>query len=399
MIKLTQARKIIDDNVKPLDPVKVPIDEAVGCAVAETITSPINVPGFACSKMDGVAIRYKDLNGRKPWELPLQNVVAAGDNPDQELFSKHAVKIMTGAPVISGADTVVKVEDVRFEGNTVVLSENITEGQFVRETGDDTKIGDRLFKPGDVLTPVDIGVLASVGLTHVMVIPRPKVAILCTGSELVSPGQSLLPGQIYDSNRSILQSLIQKQNLPQKEIVTMVPDKKEKLAGIMENCLKGTDLVITSGGVSMGDYDYLPEVIRLLGGEILFHKVRVKPGKPVLVARIGQTWVVSLPGNPVSVVACYHLYARRIIALLMNQNCEPFRSRAILKNDVTVKGDRLCLVGVKLVFEKNMPAAYPSVRQDSGRISSISGINGFILLDTDIRSLKSGDEVIVEGLY
>jgi molybdopterin molybdotransferase len=151
--------------------------------------------------------------------------------------------------------------------------------------------------------------------------------------------------------------------------------------------------------VSMGDFDYLPDVIRQSGGEILFHKARVKPGKPILFARLADSWILSLPGNPVSVVAGYHLYVRRVISRMMDQDCEPRRVPAVLTDDVKVSGDRLNLVGVKLQKEGNRTVAYPSLRQDSGRLSSIKGINGFILMDVEIRTLAAGDTVEVESLY
>jgi molybdopterin molybdotransferase len=349
--------------------------------------------------MDGIAVRIADLTGGQPWSLPLQSVVAAGDSPDQNLKPGYAVKVMTGAPVISGADTVIKVEDVSFEGNQVLIADGVAKGQYVRPVGDDIHVGDSLFRAGESLTPVDIGVLASVGLTRVSVIPRPRTALLCSGSELAQPGTPLLPGQIYDSNRSVLQALIEKLGLPQGEIVTMVPDNKESLKEVLKRCLEASDLVITTGGVSMGDFDYLPDVIRQSGGEILFHKALVKPGKPILFARIDDSWILSLPGNPVSVVAGYHLYVRRVIARMMGQDCEPSRVQAVLHDDVTVQGDRLNLIGVKLQEEGNQIVAYPSLRQDSGRLSSIKGINGFILMNVDIRTLAAGDTVEAERLY
>jgi molybdopterin molybdotransferase len=399
MISLPEALDKIDRAVKPLASAGVPVADAAGCRLAQPIRSPIDVPQFSSSSMDGVAIRVADLEGDGPWRLPVQTVIAAGDAAHERLAAGCAAKIMTGAPLIDGADAVIPVEDVRFVGGDVVIESRPAEWSFVRPAGDDTRAGDHLFDRGDALGPVDCGVLAAVGFSSVEVIPRPRVSVVTTGSEVVDPGTDLAYGQLYNSNRVVLQSMLRSDGIELGSVVGAVPDDPTFLARSLEDILRRHDVVITTGGVSMGDFDYVPSVIKNLGGAVLFHKVRVKPGKPVFVAQALGCWLLGLPGNPVSVVAGYHLYARRVFSLLQGKTHEPRAATARLKDDLRVTGTRLCLVGAHLEMGSDGVAAVPSQRQRSGRLSSIRGMNGLLFIPEEIRELKAGDTVHAEWLF
>lgn len=400
MISLNEAIKKINTEVLPLESAKVPISKAVGCRLTETIRSSINVPDFDCSIMDGIAFRYDDLSGCAPWKLPLQTTIAAGDKTVPDLKPGYAAKIMTGAPLPPGADSVRKIEDVEINKAEVIISDKGTKGMFVRPLGDDIKINELLFETGTILTAVDCGILASLGLTEVEVRPFPKITVLSTGTEIIEPGQKRTFGQRYDSNKMTLLTLLQADGYPVKQIDTILPDKITELKETLKNCLSKYDLVITSGGVSMGDFDYIPKVILEIGGSILFHKVRVKPGKPVLIAKLGKSWLVALPGNPVGVVAGYHLHVKRIINRLMNVPHKSNTAQATLKGDINIKGTRFGMIGAFLKNNGNGKVmAQPVSRQDSGRLSSVKGINGFIMLDESKRTVHSGESVTVEWLY
>ncbi len=400
MITLNEAIEKINNAVFPLDGAIVPICNAVGCRLTKTIKSSINVPDFNCSIMDGVAFRYDDLLDDAPYNIPLQATIAAGEKTIPELKQGFAVKIMTGAPLPNGADTVIKIEDVEITNSEVIISDKGTKGMFVRPEGDDIKINEILFETGTILTAVDCGVLASIGLIEIEVVPYPKIAVMSTGTEIVEPGQERRYGQRFDSNKTTLLTLLKADRYPVEQIDTILPDKIEALKETLTSCLNKYDLVITSGGVSMGDFDYIPKVILEIGGTILFHKVKVKPGKPALIAQLGKSWLVALPGNPVGVVAGYHLHIKRIIHCLMDIPHDSFKTMAILNGEINLKGTRFGMIGAFLKSNgSGGVVATPVPRQDSGRLSSVKGINGFIMLDESERSKQNGDTVTVEWLY
>jgi molybdopterin molybdotransferase len=349
--------------------------------------------------MDGIAVRRGDLTGHGPWQLPIQATIAAGDPMGIKLLPGHAAKIMTGAPLPAGADTVIKIEDLNLENGNALIREKPAKGEFVRPRGDDIRKGIPLFDRGHILTPIDAGVLASVGLQKATVIPPPKIAILSTGSEIVEPGVKLKPGQRYDSNSIILKTLLRQNGYIYEEESGNIPDRPDQLREVLKSFLNKFDLLITTGGVSMGDYDYIPEIVRKLGGKIIFHKVKIKPGKPVLVASFKDSWLIGLPGNPVSVVTGYHLFVKRMICLLIGKPYRPVAAPARITKNLHFDGSRYGLVGAYLRNGPNGIAAEPCLRQDSGRLSSVKGINGLIMLEETKRSVSAGDNVRVEWLY
>ncbi len=398
MITLEEAFEIIEKEVSPLEPLSVPLLEASGCLLREDIISPINVPQFANSAMDGFAVRVSDLTGSGPWRLPIQKIIAAGDSSDDVLKEGYAAKIMTGAPLPEGADSVIRIEDVSIDNDRVTIEKKPPEGDFVRPVADDIKKGELLFERGVLLDPVAIGILASIGRAEVKVVPRPRITILSTGSELVMPGRELSRGKIYGSNDYVLRSLLKKDGYEVSQSFNISADEIADLCKIIEDCISNCDLLITSGGVSMGDFDLIPDAVEKMGGEILFHKTYVKPGKPVLLGRIKGRWLLGLPGNPVSVVVGYHLHARRIIARLSGLDYRPRKAKAILGDDLSVKGTRFCVIGARLEENENGVIVFPSIRQQSGRLSSIKGINGFIFVEGGTRTIGKGTAVDVEWM-
>jgi molybdopterin molybdotransferase len=398
MIALRKAQTLIDTEVAALAPLRLPLDQAVGCALSEEVLAPVDVPQFPSSAMDGFALRGSDLSGRGPWRLHIQETIAAGEYPTRPLLSGHAVRVMTGAPLIPGADTVVPFEDAEVQAEFVIIRQCSRGESYVRPAGDDIRKGRTLFRQGDLLGPVDLGVLASLGLTEVLAVPRPRLAVFSTGSEVVEPPAPLKPGQIYDSNSRVLRSLLSVDGHAHIGGGRIIADNPAAVCDAVGEALRAHDLVITTGGVSMGDFDFIPEGIQRLGGRVVFHKVAVKPGKPVFVAAVNTGWLVALPGNPVSVVAGYHLFARRVICRLMGTTYSPRSARAVLEDDVTVQGDRLCLVGARLQEMNGRLSASLSQRQKSGRLSSILGINGFVFLEGGTRTVTRGTAVHAEWL-
>ena len=398
MITLTEAFELIEKEVSRLPSRLVSITEAVGCELREEIISPINVPPFANSAMDGYAIRFDDLKGSGPWHLSVQDVIAAGDMADAVLSSGNAAKIMTGAPMPKEADTVIRVEDIEAGNGDITIKNKPRKGDHVRPAGDDIKKGITLYKSGEKLNPVGIGVLASIGKATAKITPRPGVAVLSTGSELVNPGEDISGGQIYNSNDFIIKSLLKKDGLESPQGLTTSIDNVRDLYAALEGVLSENDLVIASGGVSMGDFDLIPEALKKLDGEILFHKVIVKPGKPVLFARVKGRWLLGLPGNPVSVFVGYHLYAKRIIAKLSGFDYSPRIGNGVLEENLPIKGDRHHYVGAWIRESKNGFIVKSAARQQSGRLYSIAGIDGFISVEGGTRVIEKGTEVDIEWL-
>ncbi|UCE66297.1 MAG: molybdopterin molybdotransferase MoeA [Candidatus Zixiibacteriota bacterium] len=398
MITLEEAFEIIEKEVTELEPASIPLLEALGCALREDIISRINVPRFANSAMDGFAVRLSDLTGLGPWRLPIQKIIAAGDSSGESLEEGYTAKIMTGAPLPDGADSVIRIEDVSIDVDRVIIESKPPKDNFIRPVADDIKKGELLYKKGVILDPIAIGILASIGRLDVKVAPKPKIAILSTGSELVTPGEELPRGKIYGSNDYVLRSLLKKDGHGISHSFKTSTDEFDELCKILEDIMRDCDLLISSGGVSMGDYDLIPQAVEKIGGEILFHKTYVKPGKPVLLARIRNRWLLGLPGNPVSVVVGYHLHARRIIARLSGLDYRPRKGKAILGADLSVKGSRFCVIGARIEETENGIIVFPSIRQQSGRLSSIKGINGFIFAEGGTRTVKKGMEVVIEWM-
>jgi len=395
---LPEALGRIDGAVTKLKPSEVSLAEAVACILAEDIIAPINVPGFPRSAMDGVALRVADLDGEGPWQLPIQSVIEAGDTAFHALIDKHAVKIMTGAPLAEGADAVIPVEDVTLDADRVTVDEKPTVGAFIRPLGNDVTSGQVLYRQGDLIRPGDIGILASIGLTQVTVIPRPRIALVSTGSEIIEPGAELKHGQIYDSNIPTLYSLLAYDRYPVATQTRISTNELGPFRERLRECLDNHDLVITTGAVSMGDFDFIPDVVESLGGKILFYKLAVKPGKPTLMADFGKCWLLSLPGNPVSALIGYHLYVRRVVSLMMGLRYESQSSQATLGDDVMVTGKRFNIVGARLENTADGLVAYPAQRQESGRLLSTLGINGLLMIDAGAKTVKKGTTVLVELL-
>lgn len=399
MVSLEQAQEIIEKKVEELPSQKVELSGISDCVLAEEIVAPINVPDFASSAMDGIAIRFEDLKGDGPWRIPIQKVIEAGSENQDALPSGKAVKIMTGAPLPDGADTVIPVEDVCFESGQAILKHRPEKGRHVRPLGNDILKGESLLKRGKVLSPIDLGILASLGLSAVKVVPRPRIALISTGSEIVKPGGKLQRGQIYDSNYAFLRSMLIHDGHYPDEQTSVIIDEPDNISRALQESGKKSDLVISTGAVSAGDFDFIPREIERLGGEILFHKVKIKPGKPILLARIKKCWLVGLPGNPVSALVCFHMFVRRVISRLMGIPYKPKNLKAKLGEDLVVKGDRCLIVGVRFENSDDGIIALPVPRQSSGRLSSIRDIDGFIQLGGGSRTVPGGSEVYGEWLY
>lgn len=316
-ISVEQAQIRILENITPLQTTEqVKLWDAQGRILAQKITAPLDVPPHRNSAMDGYALRHADIAAGLP--LKVIGTAFAGRPFSGTVQPGECVRIMTGAVVPDGADSVVMQENVQREADFIRISQPLTLGENVRYPGEDMRQGDKILDVGHKLNAADLGLLASLGIGEVTVLRRPRVAFCSTGDELKNIGETLQPGDIYDSNRYILHGLLQKLDV---EIIDLGVVRDDPLAveAAFTQALQQADLFITSGGVSVGEADYVTETLRRLG-QVNFWKIAMKPGKPLTFGQLDKTIFFGLPGNPVSAMATFLLFVRPAILRLRGEN-------------------------------------------------------------------------------
>jgi len=292
----------------PLTPHAIDLQEALQCVTSMALEAEELVPPFDNTAMDGFAVQAADTTD-PPVELKVVGTLAAGADPgDVHVGAGQAVRIMTGAPMPRGADAVVMVERTHTEGDVVVIEQEANAGDHVRRAGDDLRPGDVVVDAGTVLTPAHLGVLASLGYARVPVFPRPRVGVLSTGDELVEGAGELRPGRIRDSNRPTLLALVHQSGFTPVDL-GLVRDDETTIATAVERGLTTCDALVTSGGVSVGDFDYVKAVLDRLGS-MRSWQVAIKPAKPLAFGTVQGKPVFGLPGNPVSSMVSFELFAR-----------------------------------------------------------------------------------------
>jgi len=292
----------------PLTARAVDLQDALGCVTSMPLEAEELVPPFDNTAMDGFAVQAVDTTD-PPVELKIVGTLAAGADPtDVQVGEGQAVRIMTGAPLPTGADAVVMVERTRTAGDVVVIEHHATAGDHVRRAGDDLQPGDVVVDAGTVLTPAHLGVLASLGYQRVPVFPRPRVGVLSTGDELVEGAGELRPGQIRDSNRPTLLALVRQSGFTPVDL-GLVRDDERAIGAAVERGLASCDALVTSGGVSVGDFDYVKAVLDRLGS-MRSWQVAIRPAKPLAFGTVQGKPVFGLPGNPVSSLVSFELFAR-----------------------------------------------------------------------------------------
>ncbi len=319
MIRVGEARHLLLAGITPLPPVRIVLDEACGHVLAETVLADEAVPRFANSAMDGYAVRTGDVTGI-PVRLRVTGTVTAGDGPGPRLAPGGAARIMTGAPLPPGADAVCPLEQVLVDdsGSTVLIREAVCAGANVRLPGEDVAVGSAVFPAGTHLRAAHIGVLAGLGVRSVLVRPRPTVAVLSTGSELVGPGDALGAGKIRDVNRPALLAQLRTDGFRVIDLGAGADDL-DVLSDLLTDAAARCDAVVATGGVSVGDHDVLTAALGATGsGTMRSLQVAVKPGRHVATAMLGARPVPAfgLPGNPVAALVAYELYVRPALRCL-----------------------------------------------------------------------------------
>jgi molybdenum cofactor synthesis domain-containing protein len=318
VIPLPQAQSFVLDRCVPLAPVEVDLADAAGLVLAAPVHVLEPVPPFDNTAVDGYAVRSLDVASAavEPVVLEVVGELAAGAHTDRVLGPGETIRIMTGAPIPSGADAVVMVEDSERVGDDRVrLSASVGAGSSIRPAGDDVRPGDELFGPGTTITPAVLGVLATVNARRVSVHRRLRVAVLSTGDELVDDGRPLAPGEIRESNRRMLAAAVAAAGCDAVDL-GIVRDDEDALAAVLRSAAADCDAVITSGGVSMGDYDVVKAVLGRIA-DMAWMQVAIKPAKPFAFGLLDGTPVFGLPGNPVSSLVSFEMFARPALRRLM----------------------------------------------------------------------------------
>jgi molybdopterin molybdotransferase len=381
----------------PIQPVgEVPLLEATGLVLTEPVVAPHDVPPFANSAMDGYAVRAADLRGA-PVALRVLEDLPAGYVATVEVEPGTAVRIMTGAPIPSGADAVVQVEDTATQGDQVVIHTEVAAGTNLRAAGGDVTAGTRVFEAGTRLGGAHLGVLASLGVARPRVRRRPRVAILSTGDEVKPPETSTLqPGQIRDSNRVVLNSLLTELGAEVLDL-GIVPDQADALRSTLGTAAAEADAIVTSGGVSMGEYDLVKTVLRDLG-QINFWQVAMQPGKPFAFGLLDQTPFFGLPGNPVSVMVAFEQFARPALLHMMGAE-RIFRPRVQgrMGQEVRTNPEKAVFVRVTAVVDDGGEwVARLSGGQLSNMLSAMAYGNAFAVVPVGVGARSAGDKVDLE---
>jgi molybdopterin molybdotransferase len=403
-LSVDEARARILADLVPIPPVVRPLTASRGLVLATAVTAPLPLPPFRNAAMDGYAVRAADTSGahpQAPVALRVVDEVAAGDSPNALIAPGEATRIMTGAPVPDGADAVVRLEHtledtIEAAGSgvdaptaTLSILHPARPGQNVREAGEEVTLGQAVISAGVVLDPARLGLLAALGIDQVEVHRRPRVGILSTGDELAPPGRPLRPGQVYDANGALLEALVSDAGA---NPVALGIAADHAAAIVTHLAAAGTvDILVTSGGISAGDYDRVTDALHH-HGSVTAWQVRMKPGKPLGFGRIGSVPVICLPGNPVAAAVSFLVFVRPSLARLAGRpDVEPATVLARLTTTLDNRGGRQQYV--RATVEQGPDGqliATPAVDQGSAKLSVLGEANALVVVPETITVLKAG---------
>ncbi len=393
MLTCEEAVRQILQTVRPLPPAECALDDALGRVLAQPVSARWDLPPADNSAMDGYGFAFAGQTAG--CELPVAGLVPAGIRQALPLAFGQAVKIMTGAPLPAGCDTVVPLEEVSESASGIRLQRNPAAGQHVRRRGEELCHGEELLQAGTPLYSGEIALLAAAGVERVRVHPAPRVALLSTGDELVELGVVPGPGQIVNSNSHLLSARLREAGC------TPVPlgiarDEQSELAEKVAEGLRGADLLLSTGGVSVGDRDYVQEILRRHGFDLGFWQVAIKPGKPVLFGTVGQTPVFGLPGNPAAAAATFEMFVRPALRRLAGFT-DPLHPqlRVILAGAISGGEKRQRLIWGTLATHGERYRFFPTGRQGSGQNRSIQGAQALLPVPGGSGELAAGAEVEV----
>ena len=400
ILTLEQAQIHIENSIQLQQSLEqVSIHRALDRVLAQDITSPIHVPPYDNSAMDGYAVIFNDIAAGGEIRLKIAATVMAGAPHDGKIVSGQCARIMTGAKIPSGTDTVIMQERVEVDGDSIVIKNTHEQAENIRRAGEDIRRGDVVLQQGRKITPADMGLLASLGIPEVKVYRRLRVAFFSTGDELKPLGSVLQDGQIYDSNRYTLYGMLTRIGA---EILDMgaVPDNRDATRVAFASAAANADVLVTTGGVSVGDADYVKETLEQQGN-VNFWKLAIKPGKPLTFGRIDQCWFFGLPGNPVStMVTFYQLVLPALQKLSGQDRLVPTTVKIPSVSKLHKRPGRLDFQrGVMTKNREGVLVVESTGDQGSHILSSMSKANCFIILPLESGDVEPGTVVVVQPFF
>lgn len=385
LITVEEAIKIIDLNSSlnyKTEHKKIALCE--GIVLSEDITSPINMPPFRQSAMDGYAINIHDSN-----KYSLIGEVKAGDSKNPTLKKGEAVRIFTGAAVPDSANCVVMQEKVIRNKQEIEVQNKPLLQANIRPLGEQSKTGEVALKKGTLLNPAAIGFLTTLGITSANVYKKPSIAVIATGNELVTAGQTLKHGQIYESNSLMLSVSLNKYGYQNNETYK-IPDDYDSTLKLLKNTIEKKDILIISGGISVGDYDYVGKALTELKTKELFYKIKQKPGKPLYFGKNNNTFIFALPGNPAAALSCFYIYVLRHLKRMCGESSyKPKQIEAISNSNYLKKGDRAQFL--KAFYQKGKIEILEG--QSSSMLHTFAIANALVYLSGDCKNINNGEKV------
>ncbi len=387
-IGLARARPIVETE-------RVDLCDVTGRILAQTIRADAPLPRFDYSAMDGYALDTSSLSADIPTLLKVTGSIAAGPTiGSPALQSGCAVRILTGAPIPAGADAVVAQEDVRREGDSIILFRAPRPADNIRRRGEDVSEGDSLIEAGTAMGPLQAGVAAACGYPGVRVFRKLRVTMFTTGSELRQPGESIRPGEIYDANRFILRSLLGR---PWIEIVDLgsCVDQPSKLRAIFQSAAARADVIVSAGGISVGDEDHVVEAFQRCGGKLWVRKVAIKPGKPLVLGKLADSTYIGLPGNPGALFTTFKVIVDRILEVCAGMRPEGVRECTAIANfDWKGRPGRMTyLPGTLSGVESGLPLIELLPDANSGKLHQLSRAGGFVVIAPELVSIERGAKI------
>ncbi|MCV2483397.1 molybdopterin molybdotransferase MoeA [Flavobacterium sp. SH_e] len=386
MIEVKEALEIVAANSSSLSTQKISVNKALGYVLAETIYSPISMPPFRQSAMDGYAFIHSERH-----QFDVVGISQAGDYANIKLKENEAIRIFTGAYVPNSADTVVMQEHVMVNGNSILIATKPEPFANVRAKGEQINEEDVVFDANTLITPAAIGFLTCLGITEITVYKKPKVAILVTGNELVKPGKKLSKGKIYESNSVMLQAALQTIGISKSKVHT-VKDNLKATKKALQSILKKNDIVLISGGISVGDYDFVKEALLKNGMQELFYKINQKPGKPMFFGAKKDTLVFALPGNPASSLTNFYIYVYPAVKNRMGFSTTHL-PKIVRKLDNQITNTTGKTLFLKALYNETSVEILDG--QASSMLNSFAIANGLVIVPQDVENIKKGESVTI----
>jgi molybdopterin molybdotransferase len=394
MVTVAEAKAKIIANSSLLEVVQINVEDAVGYTLAKDVLAGMSLPPFRQSSMDGYAVRHTDITSNKV-TLPVVAEARAGENVPQSLAAGTAIRIFTGAPVPEGASAVIMQEHTVAGGGQVVIQEfPVAANKNIRQVGQQIGEGDVALVAGTQLSPGSVGFLLGMNVQEVSVYRKPRVGILVTGDELVQPGNKLLPGQVYESNSAMLIAALRKEGIVDITLC-FAGDEAEATSTALQTLSENNDVILASGGISVGDYDFVGKALEQVGVQTVFYKVKQKPGKPLLFGRRNDTLFFALPGNPASSLVCFYEYVYPALRRISGHS-DCFLRKLRLPSTRAYRFD-----GERDEFLKATAGetdVTPLHGQESFALRSFACANALIYLPSDQQVVEQGDLVEVHLL-